>query len=460
MYIAKISVILLLSVIIINSCAVYDPGKEQVLPDLAPPKDYNPVFVRDVKDINSWDIQSPQLFVSRIDASSPENVKLYTHLIDRNSVYLTNAAKGDWFKRWCELTIRTGSQTTIIDKFTIREITPAERVHLAIALVLDHSGSMGADRAYACQDAVLDFINSKRTDDAIAVIKYDGKVKLESPLTTSASVSNSNFSRNGLEGFGGLTAINDAIINAVRELSKADDKYQRVVAIFTDGFDNSSKISLDSTIAYAKQNNVIICAIDFGYGINKGYMKQYAEATNGMYQHVYKKDEFKLVFDDIYKRFENYYLIEFEQPDFGEHLVTIKLCTPKEDISNSFIFNNLPDIGFINLLNVYFDVDKSTIKKESDKAIKRVAAMMKVYPGIVIELRGHTDSTNRTGDPDYNIKLSQSRADAVKSALVKEGIAERRILTRGFGEHMPKADNTTPEGRAKNRRTEFIILEK
>lgn len=319
---------------------------------------------------------------------------------------------------------------------------------------------MGTDRAYACQDAVLDFINSKRADDAIAVIKYDGKVKLESPLTTSASVSISNFSRNGLEGFGGLTAINDAIISAVRELSKADDKYQRIVAVFTDGFDNSSKISLDSTIAYAKQNNVIICAIDFGYGINIGYMKQFSDATNGIYHHVYKKDEYKLVFDDIYKRFENYYLIEFEQPDFGEHFVTIKLCAPKEDISNSFIFNNLPDIGFINLLNIYFDVDKSTIKKESDKAIKRVAAMMKVYQGIVIELRGHTDSTNRTGDPDYNIKLSQSCADAVKSALVKEGIAERRILTRGFGEHMPKADNNTPEGRAKNRRTEFIILEK
>lgn len=75
-----------------------------------------------------------------------------------------------------------------------------------------------------------------------------------------------------------------------------------------------------------------------------------------------------------------------------------------------------------------------------------------------IELRGHTDAQNKTGDPEYNTKLSQKRADAVKEALVKRGIAADRITAFGYGESRPVADNNTEDGRSLNRRTEFVII--
>ena len=85
---------------------------------------------------------------------------------------------------------------------------------------------------------------------------------------------------------------------------------------------------------------------------------------------------------------------------------------------------------------------------------------MKAFPNMVIEIRGHTDSLNSTGDPNYNLKLSQRRADAVKQALVRKGISADRIQTIGYGEKQPIADNKNEEGRALNRRTEFKVIKK
>ena len=82
---------------------------------------------------------------------------------------------------------------------------------------------------------------------------------------------------------------------------------------------------------------------------------------------------------------------------------------------------------------------------------------MKAMPTMTIELRGHTDSTNNTGDPAFNNKLSQQRADAVKEALISNGIVADRIVSRGFGDTVPVANNSTEDGRARNRRTEFVI---
>ena len=83
---------------------------------------------------------------------------------------------------------------------------------------------------------------------------------------------------------------------------------------------------------------------------------------------------------------------------------------------------------------------------------------MNRYPSMTIELRGHTDSNNSTGDPQYNQKLSQARAEAVRDAMIAAGIDGSRISAKGYGESVPVATNDTAEGRQKNRRTEFVIL--
>jgi outer membrane protein OmpA-like peptidoglycan-associated protein len=105
--------------------------------------------------------------------------------------------------------------------------------------------------------------------------------------------------------------------------------------------------------------------------------------------------------------------------------------------------------------NVYFDTGLATLKPSSYKALNDLAEVMKLKTTLVIEIAGHTDNT---GTSEINKKLSQDRADAVRNYLIKKGIAATRITAKGYGETEPIAENTTDEGKAKNRRTEVRII--
>ena len=74
-----------------------------------------------------------------------------------------------------------------------------------------------------------------------------------------------------------------------------------------------------------------------------------------------------------------------------------------------------------------------------------------------IELSGHTDNL---GEEDYNLQLSKNRANEVKEYLVKNGLSEKQIKTKGYGSEKPLVANDTEDGRLQNRRVEFIILKK
>jgi len=102
---------------------------------------------------------------------------------------------------------------------------------------------------------------------------------------------------------------------------------------------------------------------------------------------------------------------------------------------------------------ITFDIDKSDIKPESMGTLNMIVGVLKSNPGLKFEIDGHTDNT---GQAAHNLTLSQQRADAVKSQLVKMGIDASRLTTKGFGDTKPIADNSTPEGRANNRRVEFV----
>lgn len=106
-------------------------------------------------------------------------------------------------------------------------------------------------------------------------------------------------------------------------------------------------------------------------------------------------------------------------------------------------------------LEVLFDFDKSTIKGNYSEDIDALADVMKKYEDLNVTIEGHTDTLNRSGNPNYNKKLSQRRADAVKKYLVeKSGIDAKRLNAIGFGAEKPIASNETEEGRQKNRRVE------
>jgi K(+)-stimulated pyrophosphate-energized sodium pump len=104
-----------------------------------------------------------------------------------------------------------------------------------------------------------------------------------------------------------------------------------------------------------------------------------------------------------------------------------------------------------------FETGKATLKPESQEQLKNVSEILKAFPAVNIKLGGYTDNT---GDANANLKLSGDRAKAVEGELVGMGIATERIDSEGYGDQYPVADNTTEEGRAKNRRISIRVTKK
>ena len=104
---------------------------------------------------------------------------------------------------------------------------------------------------------------------------------------------------------------------------------------------------------------------------------------------------------------------------------------------------------------VTFDFDSATLKPQFHAVLDKVSATLAEYNQTVVQVAGHTDST---GSRDYNMKLSQRRADSVKSYLITRGVPAQRLQTIGVGPDRPVADNGTEEGRAQNRRVEITIV--
>ena len=120
------------------------------------------------------------------------------------------------------------------------------------------------------------------------------------------------------------------------------------------------------------------------------------------------------------------------------------------------MFNKFSEIGTINLMDINFEYNKSTITNESYEILNDVAIQLKRNPDIKIKICGHTDAQ---GSDEYNLKLSEDRANSVKTALINLGINKNRIKVKGYGKTKPIAPNDTEENKKKNRRIEFIIIE-
>jgi len=108
----------------------------------------------------------------------------------------------------------------------------------------------------------------------------------------------------------------------------------------------------------------------------------------------------------------------------------------------------------VNISDVLFDFNKYTLKPEAREKMAKVSGILLAYPGLKIQLEGHTDSV---GSDEYNQKLSEQRADAVRDYLTQQGVPANNVTGVGLGKSDPVASNDTAAGRQRNRRVEMVV---
>ena len=137
-------------------------------------------------------------------------------------------------------------------------------------------------------------------------------------------------------------------------------------------------------------------------------------------------------------------VLSVEEGTFSYELANFMLKGSDADLPKRIVFDHLN-----------FDSATTHLTPESDATVNNLVAIMKCYPTMQVRLEGHTDST---GDPAANKTLSLERANAIRDLLVQGGVDPSRIATDGWGQEKPIASNDTEEGKAKNRRTECIVV--
>lgn len=460
----------------INSCSTtkrptgFEMQENDIIEDLdTTPK---PIYITDTKSIDS---ANQNLFIYdlfRLNFQKyPDTIKLHTRVYDSLGNFITNMAhpyKKSNIKYFDSLNEGLGKiykkRDVNIPNYTIREFGAQDSIPFNIAVLTDYSGSMDLTKEVLMEGTEM-FVGMKYPGDNIGVFSFHSKLETKAPFSRDTSFLLSKIRANRASGLGLFSALNDGIWNTVNQLSTLDTNVERVLVLFTDGDDNYSKKDLGDIIERAKKEKITVFAVAFGYSIDDN-LKALAKHTGGKFYKAKSKKELLDIFRDIYMSLRFYYLITYNPPKYwGLHTVRTNLDLPDRNPTlPNLVATGEYDTGKLfdeSKLNeafsrpILFDFNKDSIKEESFFILDEITDAMMSYPALRLEVQGHTDNVG----PEYaNNKLSNDRAKAVMNALIERGIEPNRLRARGFGMTQPIASNETEEGRAKNRRTMFLII--
>lgn len=432
-----------------------------------------PVSQPNASRLNTSLPRSPLLMHIRSvdDSHYPDQIEMRAYVYDTTGKFIAGLAPpyfsgtGTYRRYWHWLEDACGGVSAAIDSFTVTEVRENAREPHAIAFVLDHSPSMGEARALKLQEAVRWTLGIVKPGDHVSVVKFTKDSKVEVPLTGDSAVYKKQFQIDGLKGYGYGTAMYDAALEGIEQVASAPAACKRAIIVFTDGGDNSSKKEFRHVYEAARKHQVAVYTIAYGLAEEEP-LRELASWCGGRMYRIYSTKEFPYVFADIYRSLKNYYRIVYKPPMCaGKHTATIDLRLPElgDVIIRSHgrydksLFTPFDTVGSVVFANIEFEYGKAVVRDSSKQFIRDVAEAMKSRPTMRVEIRGHTDDV---GGEEYNLKLSQARAQAVADELVLLGVQASRLMVVGYGESRPLAPNTSPENARKNRRTEFVILAK
>jgi len=428
------------------------------------------IYLKGTKPIYLVDPNSLRYDIWRIEINKyPDTVKLFARVFDEEGNFVTNMAEPynkSGHRYFAFLEEFLGKVYNVrhveIPEFKVREFGAGDSIPYYLVLTVDYSGSMSGV-TNAIFDGTELFISMKYDSDRIAFCSFNKDFDLKISFESNKDKLLGQFKEKRNLGFGFYSALYDAIRRSV-ELFKEipDDGNPRLVVVFSDGDDNYSRTKIGEIIGLARSLNVHIFCVAFGYSIDDN-LQEISFNTGGKFYKAFSKDDLKRIFLDIYMSLRNYYLITYKPPKFwGLHRVVSHLEVPgrKDSLWAEGFYDTSEmwrDTGDSFVRPILFDFDKWDIKPESYAIIEEIVDQMLSRPKLRLEIQGHTDNI---GTVEYNQRLSERRAKAVYDALIERGVDPKRLRWRGFGMSQPVAPNDTEEGRAKNRRTQFVILAK
>ena len=219
-------------------------------------------------------------------------------------------------------------------------------------------------------------------------------------------------------------------------------------------------VSLHGRVADANSYKALQADIEF-YSKNKEQLVAIlsSEKDEGIYKTTLMLgDEYTIkVKADGYN--ENIYTLAVAEDEKRDELV-LNMFLNKILLAGDTAKANIEDINVgakFTLNNIFYDFDRATLRPESIEELTRLVKLMNDIPTLKIEIMSHTDNI---GSDEYNMNLSNRRAESVVTYLIQSGISKDRLVAKGYGKTQPVATNTTPEGRQANRRTEFRVLSK
>lgn len=314
------------------------------------------------------------------------------------------------------------------------------------------------------KDALSDFPAGWNTTGSGAVVNLDGKdgkwlniahnsvvhPVLQKPLPENCTIEFDLFLQSNGDGHTpivqfGLTPVK----NVLREDLFYRDKFFMTVSRYNERDGHSVEYGLKEVIGNKNDFPILSYAnkvLHVSMAINKTRIRVYFDKTKIVDLPMALTAEMR----------NNFYLCNtyvVPASESGMFVSNIRIASGDVD-ARSLLVKDLLEKGKASTNEILFDVNKDLIKKESFAIINQIGDALKTNPTLKIKIVGHTDGD---GKPADNLSLSKRRAEAVSSYLINNfGIDESRITTDGKGASVPVADNKTADGKAKNRRVEFI----
>ncbi|RMF36314.1 MAG: VWA domain-containing protein [Chlorobiota bacterium] len=395
----------------------------------------------------------------------PREIRLIARVFDSSGNFITHLAPPvvPTQERWVRLQETLGRRTLPISDFTVREFGEGDSARgYTIVLALDYSGSMRGVLD-AMEDGARTFIGMKYPADELAVATFNTALDLKVPFERDRERLLATFEQVRRRNFGGYSSVYDGLISATKLFDTAATAEQpRVLVCFTDGDENASREDARTLFEEATKRRVRIFPIGFGY-VRDDLLEYVAAQTGGRFYRVTSRKELLAVFAEIYRSLRYYYLVRYRPPMFaGLHIVDLFLQPRASDTTlgghGSYDKSDINPWAQLNdAFNkmITFDYNKATLRPEAIPIIEEIADQLERYERVWLEVRGHTDDI---GGIEFNQRLSEERAKAVVRALIERGIDSVRLRPRGMGMLYPLVPNTSEENRAKNRRTEFVII--